>query len=198
LAVRIGLLVALLGALGAAAHAADLPNAAATPSLPTLALDPQAPPPSIWKGLYVGSEIFVSGVKGAKGFGGGAYAGYDRHFDNGLVLGVRASVGYAPFMFGPSPIKGFDYAMATAKVGYDMGRLTPYLLTGVAMTKANLNPAAGYFGPADSVNNVFNGWSNLATSGMIGAGFDYQITNNMSVGLAATVNPGNGGFVAPP
>jgi outer membrane immunogenic protein len=168
------------------------------PSLPSLALDPQAPPPSIWKGLYVGSDLMVAGVKGSKPMAGGsAYMGYDHYFDNNLVLGVQASAGYAPLMFQPGPFKGFDYALASVRVGYEMGRLTPYLMTGIALAKPDGAPGAGYLSPGDSMNNVFNGSQNLAASGVVGAGFNYALTSNTSVGLAAVVGAGHG-FVPPP
>ncbi|MGA2793789.1 MAG: hypothetical protein ABSE69_09675 [Roseiarcus sp.] len=187
------LVLAGLLALGSPA----LADGQATP-LPSLALDPQAPPPSIWKGLYVGSDLFVVGTKGAKpGAGGGAYMGYDRHFDNNLVVGVQASTGYAPLVIQPGPFKGFDYAQASARLGYEMGRLTPYLTTGVALAKPNGAPGAGYLSAADSANNVFNGSSSLAASGVFGAGFDYALTSNTTVGLAAVVGAGHG-LIAPP
>ena len=187
------LILAAVLALGASARAADLP----TSPLPSLAQDPQAPPPSIWKGLYVGTDFEVAGAKGSKPFfGGGAYAGYDRHFDNNLVLGVQASTGYAPYQFFNGPLKGYDYAEVSAKAGYEMGRLTPYVTAGVALARPN-SAAPGYFGAAESMNNVFNGSTNLAASGVIGAGFDYALNNSTSVGLLAKVGAARGGFVAP-
>ena len=169
-----------------------------TPTSPSLALDPQAPPPSIWRGLYVGSDLFVAGAKGSKPMaGGGAYMGYNRHFDNNLVLGVQASTGYAPLVFQPGPFKGFDYAQVSARLGYEMGRLTPYLTTGIALAKPDGAPGGGYLSPADSANSVFNGSSNLAASGVFGAGFDYALTSNTTVGLAAVIGAGRG-FVPPP
>ena len=198
--IRSVLLLAALLALGSSAQAADLP----TSTLPSLALDPQAPPPSfpsdpapsIWKGLYVGGGVSVTGAKGQKPFvGGEGFAGYDRHFDNNLVLGIQASTGYAPYLFMNGPFRGFDYAEVTAKAGYEMGRLTPYVLAGVAMAKPT--NWSGYSSPSDSLNNVFNGSTNLAASGVVGAGFNYAVTNNLSVGLAAVVGTGHNGLVPP-
>jgi opacity protein-like surface antigen len=192
---RSALLVATLLALGSAAQAAE----PAAPTLPSLALDPQAPPPSIWNGLYVGSDIFFgTGGKGSKGFvGGGAYVGYDRHFDNNLVLGIQASTGFAPFSLHNGPFKGYDYGEVSAKVGYEMGRVTPYLTTGIALARPNGNPGAGFLSAADSASNLFNNSSNLSASGVVGAGFDYALTNNTTVGIAAVVGTGRG-FVPPP
>jgi outer membrane immunogenic protein len=191
------IVVCALAALAAAARADDVAPAPAPPSLPTLAIDPQAPPPSIWKGLYVGSEVTFATAKQAKGlWGGSAYIGYDRHLDNNLVLGVRASTGFEPFAIAHSPFKGWDYAEASAKVGYEMGRLTPYLTAGIALAKPNGFPGVGFVSPTDSANAVFNG-GNVAASGVFGAGVDYALTSNTTVGIAAVVGTGRG-FVAPP
>jgi hypothetical protein len=195
LAVSRGFLIVSLVAFCAPAQAAD---ATPAPSFPTLALDPQAPPPSIWKGLYVGSDVTLTSVKGSHAaIGGGGFAGYDRHFDNNLVLGIRAEVGYAPSIFQSGPYRGYDYAMISGKAGYEMGRLTPYVTAGVVLAKPVGSPGVGSLNPFDSANGLFNGSSNLAASGVVGAGFDYAITNNTSFGLAAVVSTGRGGFVAP-
>jgi opacity protein-like surface antigen len=181
-----------LSALGAPAQAGG-----AEPALPTLALDPQVPPPSIWKGLYVGAGLSVSAAKGTKPFvGGEGYAGYNTRFDNNLVLGIQASTGFAPYLSQRNVFKGYDYAELSAKVGYEMGRLTPYVTTGIALARPNGFPGAGYASPTDSLNNVFNGSTNLAASGVFGAGFDYALTNNTTIGLAAVVGTGRG--LAPP
>jgi opacity protein-like surface antigen len=186
---------AALLASGAAAQAADPTN----PPLPTLALDPQAPSPSIWKGLYVGGDVFFSAGSHSKGVvGGSAFAGYERHFDNNLVLGIQASTGFVPFSIQHSPFKGYDYGEVSAKVGYEMGRLTPYLTTGIVLARPNGTPGAGYLSPTDSVNNLFNNnGSNLSASGVVGAGVNYALTDKLTVGVAASVGTGRG-FVAPP
>jgi outer membrane immunogenic protein len=194
--IRADLLLVALLTLGSSAQAADSTTPAPAPALPTLAQDPQSPSPSIWKGLYVGSEVSFAASKGAKGvIGGGGYAGYTSHFDNNLVLGVQASVGFAPFSLQHSPFRGYDYAEVSAKVGYEMGRFTPYVTTGIALAKPSWS--AGYLGAADSANNLFNGASNLSASGVVGAGVDYALTNNTTIGIGAVVGTGRG-FVAPP
>jgi hypothetical protein len=197
LVIRSAFLLAAFVASASSAGAADLPSSSSSPSLPSLAIDPQAPPPSIWKGLYVGTDVIVAGAKGSKPFvGGEAYVGYDRHFDNNLVLGIQASTGYAPYLLANNgALKGYDYAEVSGKVGYEMGRLTPYITTGVVLARPNSAP--GYFGAADSMNGVFNGSTALAASGVIGAGFDYAINNSTSVGLMARVGASRGGFVEP-
>lgn len=61
--------------------------------LPSLALNPPPSPSSssIWSGLYIGSGIFAISGNGSKGHvGGDGEIGYDREFQNGLVVGVEA------------------------------------------------------------------------------------------------------------
>ena len=66
-------------------------------TIPPVQVDPH-PAPSIWSGLYVGSGVTFAAIKGSKGaFGGDVFAGYDKHFDNNFVLGVKFDTGFAPF-----------------------------------------------------------------------------------------------------
>ena len=82
------LLAAGMVAVMVPARAAEAPQ----PTLPSLASNP---PPSPWSGLVRGTEVFGEVArKGAKGMvGGGAYVGYDREFDNNLMVGIQASTG---------------------------------------------------------------------------------------------------------
>jgi outer membrane immunogenic protein len=183
--------LAALAALGASARADN----ATPPTLPSLALNPQAPDPSMsspWTGLYVGSELSASFAKGVKGgrFGGAAYAGYNREFDNNLVLGVDAKAGYAPSMFAHGP-RGFNFAETDVKVGYDMGRLMPYVTAGVALAKPNQWGVPAYTGATDAMNNLFSSGDGLRGIGTVGAGVDYAINNNLTVGVAVSVSHGN-------
>ncbi len=181
-------------ALAAPASAADLPT---QPSLPSLAADPETQAPN-WKGFYVGTELAVAsfkGVKDAKGaVGGDVFAGYDHRFDNNVVVGVRFSTGYAPWMFPGGATRGFDFAETSVKLGYEMGRLTPYVITGVALARPT-NFGGGAANLNDSLNGVFAGPGALQAVGTAGVGFDYALTNNLHVGVEAAVN--NGGPFAP-
>ena len=167
-------------ALGASAHAADLPT------LPTLALDPQVPPP--WQhGLTVGSEVSFSSAKGVKGMAGGAgFIGYDRAFDNNLVLGVQASAGYAPFAIQNGRFKGADFVGMNASVGYEMGRLTPYVTTSLDFARTSLFDH-GFTSGGDAINSFLSGGGDTKTYGSVGAGFDYAVTNNLRVGMSVGV-----------
>jgi outer membrane immunogenic protein len=172
----------MAGLLAAPALAADLP------ALPSLAADPETQAPN-WKGFYVGAEIGAVAFKGAKAqFGGAFFGGYDRVFDNNLVLGARFSVGYTPWDFPAGPYRGFSFSEADLKVGYEMGRLTPYLIAGATLARPTYDARLGDL--SQSVNGLFSGPGAVQAAGTAGVGLDYAITNNLSVGVEARV--GNG------
>ena len=162
--------------------------ALADPSLtiPPVEIDPH-PAPSPWSGLYVGSGVTFAALKGSKGgVGGDVFAGYDRRLDNNFVLGLKFDTGFAPFAFGR--YRGFDYAMASAKVGYDFGRVTPYLYAGGGLARATAFsselPNAGA-----TLNGLFGqGPARGVTA--FGAGVDYRVTNNITIGVSAGVTRG--------
>jgi len=175
---------ALLAIAAAPAAGADLPT------LPSLAIDPQLPPPDYWKGLYVGTGISVSVAKGAKGQAGGdVFAGYDRHFDNGLMLGVQFDTGYNPWVVPNGRYRGFDFAQTTVSLGYEMGRFTPYVMAGVALAKGT-NFASGLPDANATMNGLFAGPGAVQAVGVGGVGFDYAVTNNLHFGMAAYLNNG--------
>jgi len=172
-------LTALL-ALATSASAADLPT------LPTLAVDPQVPPPW-WHGLTVGADATFAAAKGVRGMAGGdGFIGYHHEFSNNLVLGVQASAGYAPLFVQNGRFVGADFVGASAKLGYDMGRLTPYVTTSVDFARTSLFDH-GFTGGTDAINAFLNGSGDKLTYGSVGAGFDYAITNNLTVGLGVSV-----------
>ncbi|UDL94194.1 MULTISPECIES: outer membrane protein [Lichenihabitans] len=167
------------------------------PTLPALALDPE-PTPSIWHGLSVGTELIVAGGKHQKGAGvGGALtASYDHEFANHIVLGIDGSTGYSPSLFGSKYVRGYDFAATDVKVGYDMGRLMPYVTTGVVLAKPRFGPGFGY-SASDSINNVFNDTSDLQSAARVGAGVEYALTNNLTVGVGVSVTRSHGGLISP-
>jgi opacity protein-like surface antigen len=198
------LIVSLAASLGIAfaAHAQEL----ATEGVPTLARDPQSfsphafdlPAVSPWTGFYVGSEISALSRKGARGLvGGAAFVGYNREFDDKVVLGVETSAGFMPYLLSHSRTPGFDFATTKLKLGYDMGRLMPFVSAGVILAKPQTDPGLGFINASDSVNHLFSSTAHVTVFSTIGAGFDYALTNNLSVGLAVSANRG-GGFRAWP
>ena len=179
------------------AAAADLPSAPSTYP----ALGPGAPEvaPDYWSGLSVGAGISVWGGKGVKGgVGGETDLSYEHVFDDGIMLGVQASTGYMPFLqAGPgySQFTGGAFAGGSALVGYNFGRVTPYLITGVDFVRAT-RFGGGAFNASDAVNSVFSGPGAVQAVGTFGVGVNYRLTSNFSMGLEAIVhtNPGGGAF----
>ena len=181
-----------LALAAAPAGAADLPSQTQT-SLPSLAADPVTQAPS-WSGFYVGVGVDAVAFKGAKAqFGGDVYGGYDHRFDNNVVLGVRFSTGYSPWAFPSGAYRGFSFGETDVKLGYAMGRLTPYVVTGVALARPSHGADFGDLG--QSVNDLFSGPGAVQAVGTAGVGFDYALTNNLTVGLEARVS--NGGPFSP-
>jgi opacity protein-like surface antigen len=172
-----------------------------TVNIPTLAMDPLSlsppsfglPPTSPWSGFYVGSEISALSRKGAKGLvGGSGFLGYNNEFNNKVVLGIETSGGFMPTLLSHGRAPGFDFAATTVKLGYDMGRLMPFVTAGVSLAKPQVDRGLGFVNASESVNNLFSSPSHVTTFGTIGAGFDYALTNNLSVGLAVSANKGGG------
>jgi len=177
----------ILLAVASPSLAADLPT------LPPLTVDPNLQPPD-WKGFYVGSGVSFAAAKGSKGMvGGDVFAGYDHVFQNNLVLGVQFDTGYAPFMTSNGRLKGFDFAETSVKLGYEMGRLTPFVSVGVGGAKAT-SFGSGLPDANNSINGLFYGPGAVQAVGSVGAGFDYAVTNNVHVGVAAYLNSAGGGL----
>ncbi len=173
-----------LAALAGAALATVPAGAQTLPALtlPTLALEP-APTPSIWHGLSVGTEVVAAVGHGGGGVGGDVFASYDRAFANNLVLGIRGSTGYEPGFGNRTFFKGFDFAAADVRLGYDMGRVMPYVTAGVALARPH--GGAGLAAPgSESLDLVLNGAGETRALTRVGAGVDYAVTNNLTVGVA--------------
>src|SRR5271166_5142518 len=182
-------------AQAAPAAAADLPMSPA--NYPALAPNAAEVTPDPWAGLYVGAGVSAWGGKG--GVGGEGYIGYDHTFDNGVILGVRASSGYEPSLWstprGFTQFTGTAFAGGEAVVGYRMGQLTPYFIAGVDLARPS---NFGTISPLDAVNNVFSGPGAVQAVGTVGMGATYQVTPNFSVGVEARFNTvNNGGGPAP-
>ena len=160
-------------------------------TIPPIEIDPH-PTPSIWNGLYVGSGVGLSLAKGQKGqVGGAVFAGYDKTFDNHLVLGVKFETGYAPFLTPLGRFQGFDYAMGSVKAGYDFGRVTPYVYAGGGLARATAYPS-GFPDASASMNGVFGQGPGRGIAAF-GAGVDYHVTNNVTLSVSAGMVNGPGG-----
>jgi opacity protein-like surface antigen len=189
------LLVFSVFAAASPAGAADLPSQAQG-APPLFAADPatQTPTPD-WSGFYIGAGADAVAFKGAKAqFGGDVFGGYDHRFDNNVILGVRVSTGYSPWIFANGPYRGFSFGEADMKLGYAMGRLTPYVVVGAALARPSYGADFGDL--SQSVNSLFSGPGAVQAVGTAGVGVDYALTNNITVGVEARVNNGGpfGGF----
>jgi outer membrane immunogenic protein len=147
-----------------------------------------------WTGLVMGTEAF--GVSGSGhgthgGFGGGGFLGYNKEFDNNVVVGVQASGGYMPGLYNYGP-RGYNYGMANVNVGYDMGRFMPYVTFGVGTASAT-NGLNRMPGGLDSFNNLFSRGSQSTTLTTVGAGFNYAITDHLAVSFQVNATQAHGG-----
>ena len=182
----------------ASAAAADLPSAPST--YPALNPDAQTLAPDPWAGLSVGAGISAWGGKGVKGgVGGETDLSYEHVFDNGIMLGVQASTGYMPFLWstpGYSQFSGGAFAGGSAIVGYNIGQVTPYVITGVDFVRST-RFGGGAFSAQDAINSVFSGPGAVQAVGTVGVGVNYRITPNFSMGIEAIVHTNPGGPFAP-
>jgi outer membrane immunogenic protein len=142
------------------------------------------------------NSIIIESLAGSidvDGFLLGAQAGYDFDFGNGLVLGVVGDTSWsdmdgdtcvndAPGCIG-DPDDSYAFAeinwIATvrARVGFSTGSMLFYGTGGLAITEAETS-ATFIEGPADperSDSNTHFGW-------VIGAGAEFKMTENMSLG----------------
>ena len=192
-----GVCAAAAGLAAIPAAAADLPSDLST--YPALNPTPADVAPDPWAGLSVSAGISVWGGRGVKGgVGGETDLSYEHVFDNGIMLGAQASTGYMPFLQaspGFTQFAGSAFAGGSAIVGYDFGRVTPYVITGVDFIRPT-RFGAGAFNMSDAVNSVFSGPGAVQAVGTFGVGVNYRVTPNFSMGLEAIVHtyPSGGPF----
>jgi opacity protein-like surface antigen len=170
-------------------------------ALPTFARNPQLDnqTKSPWTGFSFGSEIMAVSSKGSKGrIGGDAFVGYSQAFDNHLVLGIKASAGYMPAFFSRGPAKGFDFAMTNVKLGYEMGRIQPYVTAGIGLARQTSGFGTNLPNTGDSLNNLFGGGSGTRALTNVGAGVDFAVTEHLTVGVGVSAMQGRGFLVPTP
>lgn len=179
-----------IGMAAAAAALAAMAGGATAQTLPTLALDPAAEP-SIWHGLSVGTEIVGVSGRGGGGVGADVFAGYDRAFANGIVLGVRGVTGYTPALYGRPLVRGYDFGGGEVRVGYDMGRLMPFVTAGVVLARPHFS--AGFDAPGvGTLNGLLSNPGSTQRLTHVGAGVEFAVTPDLTVGLAVNAVQGNG------
>jgi opacity protein-like surface antigen len=196
--------IAVLALLAAApARAADLPffagGGGAPYDAPPVLQRWDAPPPSDpWTGLVVGSSLFgaAGAGRGSRGgFGGDAFVGYNKEFDNRVIVGVQASAGYIPGLYQYGP-RGYDFGLAQLQVGYDLGRLMPYVSVGAGLARPTsaLNGAPTGFAALNDLSASGQPTTSIAT---VGVGVNYAVTDHLVVGVGINAVQQRGGWGPP-
>jgi len=203
------LVLLLVAGSNTPARGADAPGAplALPPS-------PEVPPPeaSPWSGLTIGSEVFGISGKGLKSHvGGGGFAEWSREYRDGSFVAFSGGAGFSPAYFptggwamgpgwgpgwGSGWATGYDFATASVRAGQDFGRLRTFVLGELELAKPSAGPA-GAPNAMGSIDNVFSGPSRLRARGAVGAGFDYAVTDQLTISGVVSASPGRGPFLPP-
>ena len=157
-------------------------------------------PPAInsgWGGLYLGGHMGegfgqlhgdssdqAGTLPGARlqGLIGGYQIGYNFHLPNNLVLGAEADVSFGSFsgMTHRPPLTfghydaNFDYfGTARARAGWAMGRLLPYLTSGLAWGRHKV--------AFDSVDGETHGLLRTHWGWTVGAGLEYAVDGHWTL-----------------
>jgi outer membrane immunogenic protein len=135
---------------------------------------PQAPQPTFeeavksgWAGAYAEGKFGDAANIKAKGFGGGAFAGYNLQ-NGGIVYGLDGDLGLSRAKGtagGVTAKQGFDGALR-ARLGYDLGPVMVYGAAGGAFTRATATAGA-----------VSDTKTHLGFT--VGAGADIKVTDNL-------------------
>ena len=117
--------------------------------------------------------------------------GYDFRVGGDFLVGVDTRTGFAAsdpvFGFGA----GLDASRTSVKLGYDLGRFKPF----VTSSFAEIRPAfgGGSFNAVGAPPGVSSPFAPTARARTVGAGFDYSLTDKLSVGVsvsAGQMDPG--------
>jgi hypothetical protein len=151
--------------------------------LPTLAANPWAGTPmGAWSGFAARTDF--AGLPA-----GGVFArtaGYNQLVGKNLLLGVATTSFTSPVAFGSGPAFGTDFSATSMRLTYNMGAFKPFFTAGAGFARPNVFGGANFAIPADPLANIHD--SKSFTS--VGAGFDYQVSNGLSVGVAVSAGSG--------
>jgi outer membrane immunogenic protein len=181
------LATAAVVAMSSAAFAADLPTQKGPPVY--------APPPPVftWTGVYIGAQVgYEWGYTGTtlagvgapsynpNGIVGGGHIGYNYQFSGPFVVGLEGDVNGSNYrgrnitgatIYGSStPIDG----SLRGRIGYAYDRALFYVTGGGALGDFKNSYTVG--GATDTLYTTRIGWT-------AGAGIDYAIDNNWSIGV---------------
>jgi len=191
----------LLAGGTAAARAGDVPFAPPPAELPSPDARP-TPDANPWSGLTIGTEVFGISGKGLKSHvGGGGFAEWTRYNPDGSFFGFSGGAGFSPAFFGTgwttgAGWTGYDFARVSVRAGQDFGRLKTFVFGDLELAKPSLGPA-GAPNAMGSIDNVFSAPSRLRARGQVGGGFDYAVTDQLTVSGVVSASPGRGPFLPP-
>jgi opacity protein-like surface antigen len=115
-------------------------------------------------------------------------AGYDLSLGKGLLLGVRNWSDTPPGL-AAAGLSRMGFSGNQAKLGFDLGGgLTPYVSVGLGEFRAPFasNSSLTGAGPAGLLAAPGNPFSSSASVTTLGAGFDYALTNNITIGFGVS------------
>ncbi len=127
--------------------------------------------------------------------------GYDARIGKKLLIGVETKTGFAARdgMFGFAP--GFDVSRTSMKFGYDMGAFKPFVATGFAAIRAVSPTAFSASSFGIGMDNYTNGvpiggtgFAPSARANTVGAGFDYALTDKLSLGVSVSATQVQSGW----
>ena len=118
--------------------------------------------------------------------------GYDFLIGQKLLVGVDTKTGFAATegLLGFS--SGLDASRTGMKFGYDMGRFKPFVMSSFT----DLRPAfgAGFAGPVGGLAGAGSPFAPSTKISTVGAGFDFAITDQLSLGMSVSASQVNSGW----
>lgn len=186
---------------GLAIVAATMATAQAfeTRTLPLLAQDRPAfagSEPSLtgdfWKGRYFGHTDFSLAPSGIGSIvTNRSFSSFGKTFDDKSFVAMRSSSGFLPTLAGPGLARGYQFSSTQLKAGYNLGRFRPYVTANFSSLRAD-RIGGGAVSLPGTFYNPANTGVNTQSFATIGAGVDFAITNNLSVGVGVSVGATSG------
>ena len=180
------LAAAALLCAGATAHAWEVVGGG---PLPTFAAGP-----ALSAGL---SESPMAGAVSASPFAvtplaaNGFNPGYNFRIGRDFLVGVETRPGFTvsnPF----ATAAGFTSSGSSMKFGYDMGRFKPFVSASFSEIRPPAFGADPFSGPG-ALARVASPFSTPATVSTVGAGFDYAVTDKLSLRVSVSATQASGG-----
>ena len=146
--------------------------------------------------FYSGIEPFRLSMHGdfVRAFGQGignapgavSYAGYYRAFKNKSFADIRVRSGFAPSVSLGNSAGGYDFTSVNLKAGYNLGRFQPFVMARFGAANSNGFRGAGFIPNDNAARYFFSGPQTSASFVQVGAGFNYAVTNNITLGVAVS------------